>query len=159
MINFPAITAVNTSIASTRVQAQTQPQAQSANVQTPVVNFTQSNSTLGLAAMRAQVEASDIQFNQNFYNNIQYLNAQASLGIHKQVDGKIFVSSDMFTQEQAAKLTVSDIQRRLDNIDNLAKDKNGSESLFYTKADTNKKQEQHKAPSFAQIKRLENVYA
>lgn len=159
MINFPSITAINT-ISSARVQTQST-QAQVSNSQSPVVDFAKFTqmSSLNTAAMKAKIAASDINFNQNFYNNIQYLNAQASMGIHRQVEGKISVASDVFAMnEQSSKITVSELQNRLNNIDNLAKDRNGSQSLLYTRTDSQKRQEQRKSAVIPQG-RLQNVYA
>lgn len=156
MINFPSITSVNT---VSRVQTQAQ-QAQTANLQTSVIDNTRlsQNTSLNMSAMKAQIAASDINFNQNFYNSIQYLNAQASLGIHKQVEGKIFVASDVFAMnEKTSKSTVSGLQNRLNNIDNLAKDRNGSQSLLYTRTDSEKRQMQQQAA--APQNRLQNLYA
>lgn len=156
MINFPSITSVNT---VSRVQTQAQ-QAQTANLQTSVIDNTRlsQNTSLNISAMKAQIAASDINFNQNFYSSIQYLNAQASLGIHKQVEGKIFVASDVFAMnEKVSTSTVSGLQNRLNNIDNLAKDRNGSQSLLYTRTDSEKRQTQQQAA--APQNRLQNLYA
>lgn len=135
MISFPSITTANMSV-STRVQPQVKNNVE--NTQNKVVDFTAYNqATVNSSAIKAQV--ADVKLNQNFYNNIQYLNAQASVGMHKQVDGKIFVSTDVFHSIKNEKFTVSSLLNRLNNIDNLAKDRNGSQSLLYTKA--NKKQD------------------
>lgn len=130
MISFPSITTANMSV-STRVQPQVKSNVE--NNQNKVVDFTAYNqTTANTSAIKAQV--ADVKLNQNFYNNIQYLNAQASVGMHKQVDGKIFVSTDVFHSIKNEKITVSSLLNRLNNIDNLAKDRNGSQSLLYTKA-------------------------
>lgn len=130
MISFPSITTANMSV-STRVQPQVKSNVE--NNQNKVVDFTAYNqTTANTSAIKAQV--ANVKLNQNFYNNIQYLNAQASVGMHKQVDGKIFVSTDVFHSIKNEKITVSSLLNRLNNIDNLAKDRNGSQSLLYTKA-------------------------
>lgn len=158
MINFPSITSVNT-VYSSNVQTQAQ-QAQTANLQTSVVDNTRlsENNLLNTSAMKAQIAASDINFNQNFYSSIQYLNAHASLGLHKQVEGKIFVASDVFAMnEKGSNSTVSQLQNRLSNIDNLAKDRNGSQSLLYTRTDSERRQMQGEAA--VPQNRLQGLYA
>ena len=94
--------------------------------------------------------------NTNFHNNIQYLNAQASVGIMRQVDGKISVAEDVFQLSKNEKMTVSDLQRRLNSIDNLAKDRNGSQSFLYTKSETSDKRY---GKSDNQGSKLQNLYA
>lgn len=145
---------------ASRNAAQAQPQA--ATVQAPVVDFSRyASSSNSTAAMKAQVAASDINFNQGFYNNIQYLNAQASLGIHKQVDGKIFVASDVFSQNPQVNREVgSSLMSRLNDIDNIAKDRNGgSQSLLYTRTNSEKKNSQRQSVFQSSGSKLQNVYA
>lgn len=91
-------------------------------------------------------------------NSINALNTQTAYNM----DGKIFVSTDMFTPEKTQKMTVSDILNRLNGIDNLSRDKNSSQSLPFTGANTSaKKREQ--APQEVKTQeglgRLLNVYA
>ena len=141
MINFSAITAINTAAART-INTNVQAQANEVQQQKAVFNFSSFEQTNSVAALKNQAAISDIKFNNNFYNNIQYLNAKAAAGIHKQVDGKIFIASDVFQSVSTDnKLNTTGLQKRLSDIDNLAKDRNGSQSLFYTNADADKKEQ------------------
>lgn len=153
MISFPAISNINTNF-STRTQVQQNQVVAEKQVLTSA--FKSYNQTNSLFAMKSQVAASDINFNQSFYSNIQYLNAQASVGIMKQVDGKISVAEDVFQFSKNEKMTVSDLQRRLNDIDNLAKDRNGSQSLLYTKSESSDKRNEK---SDYQGSKLQNIYA
>ena len=74
----------------------------------------------------------------------------------KQVDGKISVAEDVFQFSKNEKMTVSDLQRRLNDIDNLAKDRNGSQSLLYTKSESSDKRNEK---SDYQGSKLQNIYA
>lgn len=163
MINFQPISVTNSVMATANVQsanrnaAQAQPQTTA-----PVVDFSRyTSSANSTAAMKAQIAASDINFNQGFYNNIQYLNAQASLGIHKQVDGKIFVAADVFSQNPQVNREVgSSLMSRLNDIDNIAKDRNGgSQSLLYTRTNSEKKNSQRQSVFQSSGSKLQNVYA
>ena len=153
MISFPAISNINTNF-STRTQVQQNQVVAEKQVLTSA--FKSYNQTNSLFSMKSQVAASDINFNQSFYSNIQYLNAQASVGIMKQVDGKISVAEDVFQFSKNEKMTVSDLQRRLNDIDNLAKDRNGSQSLLYTKSESSDKRNEK---SDYQGSKLQNIYA
>lgn len=141
MINFSAISAINTATART-VNTNVQTQANEAQQQKAVFKFSSFEQTNSIAAMKNQAAISDIKFNNNFYNSIQYLNAKAATGIHKQVDGKIFISTDVFkTFSEKSKLNTTGLQKKLNIIDNFAKDRNGSQGLFYSNSDTDKKEQ------------------
>lgn len=92
-------------------------------------------------------------------NLVNAVNAQTA---YKNMDGKIFVASDMFTPEKTQQMTVSSLLNRLNSIDNLAKDKNGSQSLPFAKSNTSaKKQEQAPLDVFVPegLGRRLNLYA
>ncbi len=94
----------------------------------------------------------------NTYNLLNAVNSQAAIG--KNADGKIFVPTDFFTPEKAANPTGLSLMERLDNIDKMAKDRNGSQGLMYTKADTssaNKREQRSPEPQVGV--KLKNLYA
>ena len=80
----------------------------------------------------------NIQSITSFYT-ANALNAQTDLNAYKNVDGKIFVSTDMFTQEKGNNLFISALTKRLNNIDNLAKDRNGSQSSPFARTNSKAK--------------------
>jgi hypothetical protein len=128
MIRFSTISNTNSfSTLSSRVQTQEQTSSV-ASTRVSLGNYELSNN---VAAMKSQVAANNIKFNSNVTNSIQYLNAQAAVNTLKQVDGKIFISSDMFKSEKTNFDTKSNLQTILNNIDNTKKDKNGSNALMY----------------------------
>lgn len=137
MINFSAISnRANIYSLSTGVQAQAK-QTEATKAQTQIVSAGNYELSNNVAAMKSQVAASSINFNQNFLKNIQYLNAQAAVGMHKQVDGKIFVSTDAFKSEPTEFLKSATLSQKLEYIDNLSKDKEGSNGLMYFKNENN----------------------
>ena len=96
----------------------------------------------------------------NTYNLLNTINAQSAIGNQKNADGKIFVPTDFFTPEKTVNPTGLSLMERLDNIDKMAKDRNGSQGLMYTKADTSSanKREQ-RSPEPQQGVKLKNLYA
>ena len=99
--------------------------------------------------------------NFNAITALNTVNAQSAVGNYKNTDGKIFVPTDFFTTEKSVNPTGLSLMERLDNIDKMAKDRNGSQGLLYTKADTSAsagKQEQRYPEKQEGIK-LKNLYA
>lgn len=93
---------------------------------------------------------------------INMVNAQSAARAYQNMDGKIFVSTDMLAIEKTQQQTVSSILNRLNNIDNLAKDKNGSQSLPYAETKTSSERREYQpkeALSSESNGRLLNVYA
>lgn len=122
MINFSTVSnKANIFSLSTGAQAQSK-STDSAKIQPQVVSFGNYELSNNVAVLKSQVEASNISFNQKFQKNIQYLNAQAAVGMHKQVDGKIFVSTDAFKSEPKEFLKSATLSQKLEYIDSMTED-------------------------------------
>mgnify|MGYP004553476133 CR=1 FL=1 len=93
-----------------------------------------------VAAMKTQVAQDNIKFNKNFLSTIQYLNAQAAVGMHKNADSKVFVSAEAFRKEPTEFLKSASLSEKLEYIDNMTEDvTNGLASIaeqYNTKLNT-----------------------
>lgn len=122
MINFSSVSnKANIFSLSTGSQAKAKSN-NSAKAQSNVVSFGNYELSNNVAVLKSQVKANNINFNQKFQKNIQYLNAQAAVGIHKQVDGKIFVSTDAFKSEPKEFLKSATLSQKLEYIDSMTED-------------------------------------
>lgn len=83
------------------------------------VNYELSNN---VAAMKNQVEQDNIKFNKNFLSNINYLNAQAAVGMHKSTDSKVFVSAEAFKKDPEEFLKSASLREKLEYIDSMTND-------------------------------------
>lgn len=95
-------------------------------------------------------------------NTVNMVNSKSAVNSYNNMDGKIFVSTDMFTPERVSNRSVSSLIDRLNNIDNLSKDKNSSQSLPFMKTKTSSERRQYQpqqAETTAQTGKLLNVYA
>ncbi|MCR5260325.1 MAG: hypothetical protein K6C94_00625 [Candidatus Gastranaerophilales bacterium] len=95
-------------------------------------------------------------------NMINAVNAQANANTYN-MDGKIFVSTDMLNLEKTQTLNVSDLMRRLETIDHLSKDKNSSQSLPFADSKMSSDRREYQQPQMVEkdekLGKLLNVYA
>jgi len=98
----------------------------------------------------------------NSVNAVNAVNARTAADAYN-MDGKIFVSTDMLNLEKTQNLNVSDLMRRLETIDHLAKDKNSSQSLPFADSKMSSEKRQYQQPQKVEndekLGKLLNVYA
>lgn len=137
MINFSGISNKSNFYSfSTSAKAQEKTETPVKAQITSYGNYELSNN---VAAMKSQVAQDNIKFNKNFLSNIQYLNAQAAVGMHKNADSKIFVSAEAFRKEPEF-LKSASLSEKLEYIDSMTEDvTNGLASIaeqYNTKLNT-----------------------
>lgn len=120
MINFSGIAnKSNFYSLSTNVKSQ---EKNATPAQKQVVSYGNYELSNNVAAMKTQVAQDNIKFNQNFLSTIQYLNAQAAVGMHKNTDGKVFVSAEAFRKEPSEFLKSASLSEKLEYIDSMTED-------------------------------------
>lgn len=96
-------------------------------------------------------------------NMVNAVNNQTAANTYNNMDGKIFVSTDMLNLEKTQNISGSDLMRRLETIDNLAKDKNSSQSLPFADSkmfsEKREYQQPQKVENEEKLGKLLNVYA
>ncbi len=119
MINFSGIAnKSNFYSLSTSVKSQ---EKNATPAKQPIVSYENYELSSNVAAMKTQVAQDSIKFNQNFLSNIQYLNAQAAVGMHKSADSRVFVSAEAFRKEPEF-LKSASLSEKLEYIDSMTDD-------------------------------------
>lgn len=122
MINFSGIANKSNLFAlSTNTKSQDKKTA-STEIKSQLVSTSNYELSNNVAAMKTQVEQDSIKFNKNFLSNINYLNAQAAVGMHKSTDNKVFVSAEAFKKEPSEFLKAASLREKLEYIDSMTED-------------------------------------
>lgn len=122
MINFSGIANKSNLFALTTNTKSQDKNASPAEVKSSVVTYNNYELSNNVAAMKSQVEQDNIKFNKNFLSSIQYLNAHAAMGMHKNSDNNIFVSAEAFKKEPTEFLKSASLSEKLEYIDNMTDD-------------------------------------
>ncbi len=122
MINFSGIANKSNLFALTTNSKSKDKNVATAEIKSNVISYNNYELSNNIAAMKSQIEQDNIKFNDNFLNNIQYLNAHAAMGMHKSADKNIFVSADAFKKEPTEFLKSASLSQKLEYIDNMTDD-------------------------------------
>lgn len=122
MINFSGIANKSNLFALTTNTKSQDKKTTSSEIKSQFVSTANYELSNNVVAMKTQVEQDNIKFNKNFLSNINYLNAQAAVGMHKSTDSKVFVSAEAFKKEPSEFLKSASLREKLEYIDSMTED-------------------------------------